>query len=302
MPLLVLVAFLVLAGPVNAVGGSCAGPLAVQVLGSGGPEIDAHRASSGYLVWIDGHARVLVDLGGGTFTRFGASGARFEDLELVALTHLHVDHAGDLPALLKGGFFTERTRPLVLAGPTGGGDFPDLEGFLLGLIGPDHGAFRYLRGYLDGGRGLIRLDRRTLDAGSREPMPVYRDGDLMVTALGVTHGPVPALAYRVAYGHKSIGFSGDQIGDDPEVAEFFSGVDLLVMHHAVPENTGRIPASLHALPSEIGSIAEAAGAGHLLLSHLMHRSERALPESLDLIGRRFKGRISVAEDLMCVAP
>ena len=37
----------------------------VQVLGSGGPELVGGRASSSYLVWIDGKARALVDLGGG---------------------------------------------------------------------------------------------------------------------------------------------------------------------------------------------------------------------------------------------
>ena len=50
--------------------------LAVQVLGSGGPVADSARASSGYLVWDHGRARVLIDAGGGTFQRFGAAGAR----------------------------------------------------------------------------------------------------------------------------------------------------------------------------------------------------------------------------------
>ena len=35
--------------------------LVLQVLGSGGPVADDDRASSAYLVWHDGRARVLVD-------------------------------------------------------------------------------------------------------------------------------------------------------------------------------------------------------------------------------------------------
>lgn len=35
--------------------------VALQVLGSGGPVADDARASSGYLLWIDGKARVLLD-------------------------------------------------------------------------------------------------------------------------------------------------------------------------------------------------------------------------------------------------
>ena len=36
---------------------------------------------------------------------------------------------------------------------------------LSGLLGPDQRAFCSLGGYLDGSRGLVRLERRTLDAG-----------------------------------------------------------------------------------------------------------------------------------------
>ena len=64
------------------------------------------RAASGYLIWYDGRARVLIDVGGGVFVRFGQSGAHIQDLELLALTHFHTDHATDLPALLKGGYFS----------------------------------------------------------------------------------------------------------------------------------------------------------------------------------------------------
>ncbi len=39
--------------------------VAVQVLGSGGPEMKG-RASSGYLIWQQGKARVLIDTGGGS--------------------------------------------------------------------------------------------------------------------------------------------------------------------------------------------------------------------------------------------
>ncbi|MBK1621822.1 hypothetical protein CKO42_26275, partial [Lamprobacter modestohalophilus] len=55
---------------------TCEAPVAVQVLGSGGPEAQQERTSAGYLLWLEGKARVLVDLGGGSFARYGASGAR----------------------------------------------------------------------------------------------------------------------------------------------------------------------------------------------------------------------------------
>ncbi len=66
--------------------------LGVQVLGSGGPFAGTNRASSGYLVWREGRAVVMVDAGGGTYVRFGEAGARLNDLSLLAISHLHPDH------------------------------------------------------------------------------------------------------------------------------------------------------------------------------------------------------------------
>ena len=85
----------------SAIAQSCsASPVAVQILGSGGPRINPLRASSSYLLWIDGRARILVDMGGGAYHRFGQSLAKLEDLWMVGISHLHPDHVSDLPALL----------------------------------------------------------------------------------------------------------------------------------------------------------------------------------------------------------
>src|SRR5271156_950017 len=108
----------------------CPSPISVQVLGSGGPDSNDARASSGYLLWVDGEARLLVDAGGGVFLRFGEAKARFESLDAIAITHLHLDHVSDLPALLMSGFFGDRTRPLPIIGPSGGGAFPGMKEFM----------------------------------------------------------------------------------------------------------------------------------------------------------------------------
>ena len=62
---------LVLAVPSGASAQSCAaGPATLQILGSAGPAFNKDRASSSYLLWIDGKARMLVDMGGGAYLRF----------------------------------------------------------------------------------------------------------------------------------------------------------------------------------------------------------------------------------------
>ena len=115
--------------PSNASAQSCVGnPVAVQILGSGGPRINRDRASTGYLLWIGDQARIVVDMGGGAFFRFGQTQAKLSDLSLVAISHLHPDHVSDLPALL---WLSHQARkdPLPIVGPSGNEvapSFPDV--------------------------------------------------------------------------------------------------------------------------------------------------------------------------------
>jgi ribonuclease BN (tRNA processing enzyme) len=98
---LMMCGVLVLVVPSGASAQSCAaGPATLQILGSGGPAFNKDRASSSYLLWIDGKARMLVDMGGGAYLRFAQSGAKLSDLVLIGISHLHPDHVSDLPALL----------------------------------------------------------------------------------------------------------------------------------------------------------------------------------------------------------
>src|SRR5262245_40604985 len=73
---------------------------AVQILGSGGPAINATRASASYLLRVGDKARVMIDAGGGAFLRFGQAQANLDDVLFLGISHLHPDHTSDLPALL----------------------------------------------------------------------------------------------------------------------------------------------------------------------------------------------------------
>src|ERR1700758_1655301 len=117
--------------------------LAVQVLGSGGPELQDKRASSSYLVWENGQARGLVDAGGGSALRFGESGATMSQLDVILFSHFHVDHSGDFAALIKSSWFEDRKRPLPIYGPEGNDFMPSTTQFASDLFG-DQGVSRYL--------------------------------------------------------------------------------------------------------------------------------------------------------------
>ncbi|MFW6086830.1 MAG: MBL fold metallo-hydrolase, partial [Myxococcota bacterium] len=281
---------------------NCEGPVALQVLGSGGPIADDGRASAGYLIWVDGRARVLVDAGGGTFLRFAQSGASFDDLQLVLLTHHHADHTSDLPALLKSASFGSRREDLPVAGPSGNERFPPLEEFLRALLGDEDGAFRYLGGYLQSPGEPFALRLKTVDVEREEPTVVHDEDGLRVRGMGVRHGIVPALGYVIEVQGKRIAFTGDQRMDDPRFEQMIEGADLLVAHHAIPEDAGDAARALHATPSRIGQLAAGAEVGRVVLSHHMGRSLRDREGSEQNIRSQYDGPLQFAEDLDCFAP
>lgn len=284
-------------------------PLALEVLGSGGPIPDDGRASAGYLLWREGEALGLVDTGGGVFVRFGESGARLESLEFIALTHIHTDHSADLPALLKALYFVGPARgaPLTLVGPSGTDRFPDLHAFLDALIGTTSGAYRYLDWLLaptadDGAAPLILVEH---DATSRTLAALASGEGWELSGVGVAHGPVPALAYRLELAAPSgrpvsVVFAGDQNASNPAFVELARGADVLVMHHAVPEDAGADALGLHAPPSAIGRVAAESGAAQLVLSHHMRRALVQKARGLAEIAARYDGPVVMAQDHTCI--
>ncbi|MHB8535973.1 MAG: MBL fold metallo-hydrolase [Sulfuricaulis sp.] len=286
-------------------------PVQLQVLGSGGPELVDHRASSSYLVWIDGKARVLVDIGGGAALRFGESGATVSDLDVILLTHLHADHTADLPALVKSSFFEERARPLPLYGPAGNKFMPSTVTFARALFDGTRGAYRYLGDFLnpltvdtyklqphDVGGDKIRLPRRT----GGKPRIVFANDRLQAIAVPVIHASVPALAWRIETHGKSIVFSGDTNGEGTGLEQLAARADLLVTNNAVPEDATGVARRLHMPPSVIGRIAQAAEVKQLVLSHRMRRTLGRETETLDMIKKRYPGPVEFANDLDCFTP
>lgn len=278
--------------------GACDTPLALQVLGSGGPDVAQGRAGSSYLLRVDGRGRALLDAGPGTLLALSRAGVDFADLQWIAISHLHVDHVADLVSILKAGYFSRREAALPLFGPIASGAFPDFADYLQRLLGP-YGAYAYLAGYLDGSDGLVALQPRSLRAA--EPMLVSDRDGIRLDALAVPHGPVPALAYRITARGRSVVVMGDTTASGDDLIKFARRADILVMHLAIAESAGPAARSLHALPSRIGEVAATAAPGRLLLSHLMARSLAQLPDALRQIRARYSGPIQVAEDGLCVA-
>jgi len=279
----------------------------LQVLGSGGPEVQDKRASSSYLIWVDGKARIMVDAGGSAGLRFGESGAAFRDLYTILFTHMHVDHTAALPVLIKSAFFENRQNDLVILGPKGNDRMPSTSEFLASMFSSDHGAYRYLGSHLTKeDNGDWKIICRDLDYLPAKPNALKKvqsvDNGISIQSIPVNHGPIPAIAWRVDINDLSITFSGDTSNQWDTLEKLAKNTDILVAHNAIPEGTTGVGRRLHMPPSEIGKIANNAQVKHLILSHRMMRTLGREEKTIGIIKEKYKGRISFANDLDCFKP
>lgn len=274
-------------------------PLALQVLGSGGPELDDQRASSSYLIWKNGKAKVLIDIGGGAAFRFEQSGAKIEDLAAIAFTHLHVDHSADLPVLVKGAFFSSRQKDLAVFGPEGNQLLPSTTQFMQTLLG-QKGVWPYLSDFLPKNTGsAFNFKPSNVKTNSHQIQMVYNRDGIKLSAISTHHGPLPALAWRVDIDEKSISFSGDMNGDLHSLEQLAKNTNMLVAHNAVPESATGVARRLHMPPSVIADIAKTSQSKQLVLSHRMKRTLGKEAQTQKIIQKHYQGSVHFANDLDC---
>jgi ribonuclease BN (tRNA processing enzyme) len=279
-----------------------AAPVQIQVLGSGGPELHDRRAASGYLVWIEGKARVLVDIGGGAALRFAESGATVSDLDVILLTRLHAGHSADLPALLEASLFEKRGRPLPILGPGGNRFLPSTVTFVRTLFDGTRGAYRHLGDFLNPmTRNGYKLQPRDVRPSPDKLKPGPKpDGEtaypftnerLRAGAVPMIQGNIPTLVWRIDAGGKSLVFVGDAEARGEPLARLARGADLLVTHHATPEGAG-----------DIGHLAQQAQVKQLLLSQRTRNTLGKEETILAAVRQRYAGPASFANDLDCLTP
>ena len=284
-------------------------PLELVVLGSGGPGATG-RAGSSYLVLVEGVPRILVDAGPGSFARLGEAKLSLAKTDIVLLTHLHADHAGELPGLFKaravsgGGPISFNVfGPEGHAGTGGDASFPSTSR-LIDLLFGAQGAFGYLRDF-SAPITFKATDIAVMPTGDPQPKTIFDEGGLRITAIAGHHRDAPAVIYRIDHAGKSITFSGDIDADGlPGLRRIARDTGLLVFNCVVldPPGSPAVLYTLHTPPKAIGEIADDSHAKQLLLSHLSPTTENARAAVEASITHRYKGSVRFAQDGLHAVP
>ncbi|HVN96378.1 MAG TPA: MBL fold metallo-hydrolase [Syntrophorhabdaceae bacterium] len=183
----------------------------LTILGTGSATPSLERGSSSYIVTAD-RSTVLVDIGPAVVKRLIEYGFSIEDIDVIALTHFHVDHTADLASFLFACNYgvPPREKPLLIVGGKG------IHKFYRGL----KGVYPWIQPKSYG------LTVRSL------PRSSIRVGGLTMKTAHVTHNP-ESTAFRLEAG-ASLVFSGDT-DYSKNLARLASTADLLVVDCSCPE-------------------------------------------------------------------
>ena len=289
--------------------------LHVLLAGAGGPLADPQR--SGPCIAVQAGRRLFViDAGANGARNLGRFGVNLGRLEAVFLTHAHSDHIDGLGELgilrwVGGG----HERPLPVHGP------PVVGAVSAGFNQAYRADFGYRTAHHGeeiappGGAGLAAAPFPMPADGERRSVLETDDG-VQVAAFAVSHAPVcEAVGYRIDYRGRSVVVSGDT-AYSANLVEQARGVDLLVHDALSSRITERIAAaaesnggwriarilrdvpSYHATPIEAAQAASAAGAGQLLLAHIVPPLPTAALERVFLSGVAdvYDGRVTLGRD------
>ena len=247
----------------------------LTVIGCSGSFPGPESPASCYLLEAEGF-RLVLDLGNGALGALQRHAGLFS-VDAIALSHLHADHCVDL-----GAYWVVRQYapegpqpPIPVFGPPGTAER------VAGLGGEDVAAVHARFGFGDLAPGTFEV------------------GPFRVTTDHVNH-VVETFGFRVEHEGWSVAYSGDT-GECDALVELARDADLMLCEASfLGEPDPDYPPNLHLTARQAAEHATRAGAGQLVLSHLVpwNDQDRTLAEA----SQAYYGPLSLAAPGLTLGP
>jgi ribonuclease BN (tRNA processing enzyme) len=237
----------------------------LTIVGFAGSFPSGDSPASCYLIEADGF-RVVLDLGNGSLGALQRYTA-LTDVDAVCISHLHADHCIDMLSYsVFQNYHPAGQRPRVpVYGPAGTADR------LTEALGSHSGSIEQA------------FEVKTLTPGTIEI------GPLRVTTRRMRH-PVETFGFRIEHGGRALAYSADT-GPCDELVTLARDADVLLAEASFADGPD-LPPDLHLTARQAASHAAAAGAGELVLTHLVAWNDPVA--SLEQAAAAYTGPIRLA--------
>jgi ribonuclease Z len=278
----------------------------VVCLGSGMPMPRLKQAAASFLVELGNGDKFIFDMGTGSMHRLYALGIPLDYIDKVFLSHLHMDHVGDLAAFYIYGPQNNRSVPLRVWGPGGGGTRPEWGT----KAAMDHmqQSWAWMTGTL---KGLIDARALSLEVTEYDWSKV---NNVVYEANGVVIKSIPAIhleqsaSFILQWNGITLAYSGDTLPNKWWI-EHTKGVDLAI-HECIftpemamskwsfsaPEALNAMT-TVHANPLFFGKVMAMTNPKHAVAYHFQNDAD-TLPVVMNAVEKYYDGPVDYAQDFM----
>ncbi len=273
-------------------------------LGTGTPNFRRSQASASWLVELGNGDKFLFDVGTGSLANLAALEIPFSLLDKVFLSHLHVDHIGDMDALFVGGWVSNRTVPLRVWGPSGAspelGTAAAMDAMQAMLAWDIKGRV----GNMPAQGGVLKVT----EFDHSKVQEVYRENGVVIRAWPAIHSIDGPVSFSLEWEGLKFVFSGDTnpntwFVDNAKNADLLIHECYLTVQQFIdlkdydPERARLVATVIHTPPDACGKVFAMVEPRHAVAYHTFDDFDIA-PESIAAIRKTYDGELTLASDLL----
>ena len=274
-------------------------------LGTGMPLARRSQAATCWLVELGNGDKFLFDVGTGANANLSALMIPFDFLKKVFLTHLHIDHWGDLPGLWAGGWTAGRTSALEVWGPSGA--TPEM--------GTAYAMENFLKTY--NWDRTTRLANLASSPGQiivhefdyrGENEIIYEENGVVIRSFPTIHAGDGPVSFALYWKGMKIVIGGDSMpntwyreyAQDADIAIhecFLTPEQLVKYYNQAPETAIGVGTYVHCPPQAFGKIMATVKPRLAIAYHFFNESGTRY-EIEHYIREQYDGPLSLANDMM----
>lgn len=278
--------------------------LRVIALGTGTPNFRHSQASASWLVELGNGDRFLFDVGTGSLANLASLEIPYTYLDKVFISHLHVDHIGDLDSLFVGGWVSNRTVPLQVWGPSG--QLPEY-----GTKSAMGGMQKMLAWDVAGRMGNMPSSGghlKVTEFDYSKVQTVYDENGVVVRSWPAVHGIDGSVSYSLEWNDLKFVYSGDTnpnnwfveqaIEADLVIHECYLTIQQFIdVKNYDPERARLVATVVHTPPDACGKIFDMIQPRHAVAYHTFTDFDIA-PDTIAAIREAYDGDLTLAQDML----
>jgi len=267
----------------------------VIACGTGMPMPRMKQAAACFVIELGNGDKFIFDMGNGSFERIHALGIPLDYLDKVFITHPHMDHMADLATFYMTGPQNNRSVPLRVWGPGGGGMRPEWS-FKTSMEHMEK-MWAWMSGTLAGtiDTTAFKLEVTEYD-WSKVNNVIYEDNGVVIRSIPAIHFEGTA-SFILEWNGLRLAFSGDSLPNKWWI-EHTQGVDLSI-HECFFTSQEALNAvtTIHANPSYFAKVMAMTKPKHAVAYHFQNDFD-TLPTIRKAVEQIYDGPVDYAQDFM----